>query len=316
MGLFNKMNENPFFSLIWQPWFILQEEVMILVTSAYGNAGKGIIRALSKNGLEVRATDTHPKTEDLKSLGVKEVLVGDINKLSFMQQCVKGVDSILFIPPPFNAGEYYIGKYIVDEAARNGIKQFILHSVIHSGMDTLMQHAARKKIEEHLRHKGLSHKLCFTIIQPMHYMYNFYVNQVRETGKYSIFYDLDSKLSFVDIDDVAEVVIKVMHDPEKHNGKIYELVGPDFLSPNDMIRLFNKKTRSKARCERIDVKTYLDMSHMEDIYAIETFKSLSYIYSEYEVRGNSNILESLLGHKPTTFTQYLEKSLKNYSLAM
>ncbi|MDR1319706.1 MAG: NmrA family NAD(P)-binding protein [Treponema sp.] len=288
---------------------------MVLVTSAYGNAGKGIIEVLLKNGFEVRATDTHPKTEDLKSLGVKEVLVGDINKLSFMYRCVKGIDSILFIPPLFTAGGYYVGKYIIDEAIKNGVKQFILHSVNHSGADTLSQHAARKKIEEHITHNNLSDKLCFTLIQPMHYMYNFYVNQVRETGKYSIFYDLDSKLSFVDLGDVAEVVIKVIKNPEKHNGKTYELGGSDFLSPNDMIKLFNKKTHSRAQCERIDVKTYLGMIHTEDVYAIETLKSLSHIYSEYGVRGNSNVLENLLGRKPTTFTQYLEKSLKNKALS-
>jgi uncharacterized protein YbjT (DUF2867 family) len=284
---------------------------MILVTSADSSAGKEIIRALLKNGFQVRAADIAPRTEELRAMGVQEIIAGDINKLSVLRQCVKGIESILFIPTLFKAGEYFIGKYIIDEAIRAGVKQFILHSPTHSGMSALPDHLGSHKIEEYLVYKGLSHEFFYTIIQPMQYMYNFTINWIKKTSMYPVFYDADKKLSYVDEDDVAEVVVKIAKEPEKHHKATYELVGTDFLSPNEMVKMFNQRTGSRARCERVDIGDYLDMSQIEDVYVIEAFKTLSRVYSGNGLRGNSDILEWLLGRRPTSFRQYLERALRS-----
>ena len=50
---------------------------MILVTSAYGNNGRKLIPRLADMGLDVRALNLSDKTDKLKKLGAKEVIIGN-----------------------------------------------------------------------------------------------------------------------------------------------------------------------------------------------------------------------------------------------
>ena len=71
---------------------------MILVTSANGHSGQFIIKQLVKSGYDVRATDISPETEKLKeTLGVKEVVVGDITDIRTIRKVVKAsIKSCIF----------------------------------------------------------------------------------------------------------------------------------------------------------------------------------------------------------------------------
>jgi nucleoside-diphosphate-sugar epimerase len=53
---------------------------MILVTFAYGNNGRKLIPRLADRGLDVRALNLSDKTDKLKELGAKEVIIHFILK--------------------------------------------------------------------------------------------------------------------------------------------------------------------------------------------------------------------------------------------
>lgn len=285
---------------------------MILVTSANGHSGQFIIKQLVKNGYDVRATDIAPETEQLKdTLGVKEVVVGDITDIRTIRQVVKGVDQIVHIPPLFIAEEALVGNYLIDEAIKAEVKQFVLISVTHSIMSSLLNHTAKRLVEEHLMYQELKHHFNYTILQPMHYMHNFDPNVVQETGKYGIFYKTDTKLSYVDPDDVGEVVSKILADPEKHNRATYELVGSDFLSPKGLVQEFNELTGEHAVAEQVtDLDAFMDQVGFLNVYGRESVKHLAETYSDYGLAGNPNVLAWLLGRQPTTFKEYISKQLK------
>lgn len=281
---------------------------MILVTSANGNTGKSMIRKLVNAGLEVRATDINADVENLKDTHkVKDVVVGDLANISLIRTALQGVDQVLFIPPLFASEEYYIGKALIDEAIKAKVKQFVMVSVTHSIMSTLLQHTAKMRIEEYLVYKGLTNKLNYTILQPMHYMHNFKPEVVKETGAYTIFYDINTPLSYVDSDDVGEVSAKILQETNKHNGATYELVGNDYLSPIDLVDQFNEVYNEHAKAQRIDIEVLMDSIHLENVYAREAFIELSKTYSKYGIHGNANVLTWLLGRTPTTFKEYLQK---------
>lgn len=283
---------------------------MILVTSAYGSAGKNIITELVTAGMDVRAIDINPDVASLKEThGVKETQVGDLTNRRVIEKAVTGVDTIVFIPPMFVAEEAYIGKAFVDEAIKQHVKKFVFISVTHSIMSTLTQHIAKRDIEEYLIYKQLTDNINFTILQPMHYMYNFNPNTVREQNKYSIFYDIETKLSYVDARDVGEIVVKVIKE-DIHNGATYELSCTDFLSPVDMINLYNQTFDETAIAEYLPVDTLMEFAHIDNVYAVDTFRKLAKTYSEYGIRGNANTLTILLGRKPITFTEYLQREMK------
>lgn len=285
---------------------------MILVTSANGHSGQFIIKQLVKSGYDVRATDISPETEKLKeTLGVKEVVVGDITDIRTIRKVVKGVGQIVHIPPLFIAEEALVGKYLIDEAIKANVKQFVFVSVTHPLMSSLLNHTAKRLVEEHLMYQELKAHFNYTILQPMHYMHNFDPNAVKESGKYEIFYNTETKLSYVDPDDVGEVVSKVLADPQKHNRASYELVGPDFLSPKGLVKEFNELTGEHAVAEQVpDLDDFMNQVGFLNVYGRESVKHLAKTYSDYGLAGNPNVLTWLLGRKPTTFKEYVAKQLK------
>lgn len=285
---------------------------MILVTSANGHSGQFIIKQLVKSGYDVRATDISPETEKLKeTLGVKEVVVGDITDIRTIRKVVKGVDQIVHIPPLFIAEEALVGKYLIDEAIKANVKQFVFVSVTHPIMSSLLNHTAKRLVEEHLMYQELKAHFNYTILQPMHYMHNFDPNAVKESGKYEIFYNTETKLSYVDPDDVGEVVSKVLADPQKHNRASYELVGSDFLSPKGLVKEFNELTGEHAVAEQVpDLDDFMNQVGFLNVYGLESVKHLAKTYSDYGLAGNPNVLTWLLGRKPTTFKEYVAKQLK------
>lgn len=66
------------------------------------------------------------------------------------------------------------------------IEQFVFISVTHPILTTLLQHVAKRDVEEHLIYKGMETGLTYTILQPMHYMHNFDPEMVKSTGEYRI----------------------------------------------------------------------------------------------------------------------------------
>lgn len=282
---------------------------MILVTSAAGNMGRAMVKKLVDSGLDVLATDLNPNVTELP--GIKEAMVGDLTDLSFIDGLMKKVDKVVYIPPLFSSEEALIGQRMVDKAIEYNIQHFVFNSVIHPILNGLLQHIAKRDVEEYLIYKGMETQICYTILQPMHYMYNFNPQMVTETGEYRIFYDLDRKIGYVDAEDVAEVAVTVLKDPVKHNKATYELVGTEAYSPKDLVTIFNQVTGKNAVASYVDVEDFLDEIHANDLYFREAFKHLAHAYSTSGLDGNTNVLEWLLGRKPTSFEEYVKEKLND-----
>lgn len=280
---------------------------MILVTSAAGNTGRIIVQRLVDAGFDVLATDIDPKVKDLN--GIKDAMVGDLTDLSFINALMEKATKVVYIPPLFLAQEALIGKRMIDSAQEHGIEYFLFVSVVHPILSTLLQHTAKREVEEYLVYKGMETQLPYTILQPMHYMHNFNPKVVAESDKYSIFYNIDTKVGYVATEDVADVVIKIFSEGKKHDKATYELVGTPAYSPNDLIDMFNDVTGKKAVTEYVDAETFLKQIQANDLFFQAAVKQLAYTYSTWGLDGNSNVLTWLLGHEPTTFKDYVKKSL-------
>ena len=280
---------------------------MLLITSAAGNTGRAMVKNFVNAGFDVAATDISEKVRDLP--GIKKAFVGDLTDQTFIDQIVSQVDQIVYIPPLFTSQEALIGKRLIDSASKNKLKQFIFISVTHPILTTLLQHVAKRDVEEYLIYRGMETQLPYTILQPMHYMHNFNPKLVADTLEYRIFYNVDTKLAYVDSDDVAEVAIKVAQNISKHNKATYELVGTATYSPNDLVAHFNQFTGKKAKAVYVDVTDFLDQIGASDLYFREAFQQLAASYSKWGLDGNPNVLTYLLERTPTSFEEYLEKNL-------
>lgn len=114
-----------------------------------------------------------------------------------------------------------------------------------------------------------------------------------------------------DCEDVGEVAAKVLAE-DTHANATYELVGHDFLSPSDMVAIFNKATGKKAAATYVPVERLIEALGITDSYCVETFIRLADTYSRYGIAGNPNVCEWLLGRKPTSFEQYVQRELERF----
>lgn len=281
--------------------------MMIVVTSAAGHTGSIIVDALVKRGLPVIATDLNPAVKQLP--GIERAVVGDLTQLDVQKEIISVADVLIYIPPLFSPEEALIGKSLVDLAAAANLQQFIFMSVTHPILSSLLQHIAKRDVEEHLIYTGMQTQLPYTILQPMHYMHNFDPLAVKQSGKYQIFYSLDGAVAYVDPLDVAEVIETIIAQPEKHNKATYELVGTAPYTPKELITRYNTFTGEHAVTEYVPVEQFLDQIGAQDLYFRTGFKHLADSYSQWGLDGNSTVLTMLLGREPTTFEGYLARVL-------
>ena len=212
---------------------------MILITGANGQTGRAIIRALSSKGEEVRAfVHKAEHIQELKSLGVKEVVAGDMMDQEAMNEAFKGIRAAYHICSAVNPDEVRIGQIAINAAARSArIEHFVYHSVLHSVLQDLPHHQKKLTVEEIVVNSGIP----YTIIQPAILMQNILEGwkMLSEEGIFEqrFFKSKETRICMVDLEDLAEAASIILTKPG-HTGATYEICGPENLSIDDMLARF------------------------------------------------------------------------------
>jgi uncharacterized protein YbjT (DUF2867 family) len=172
-----------------------------------------------------------------------------------------------------------------------------------------MPHHWRKlKVEEYLIESGLP----FTILQPCAYMQNITSSlpAILENGVYLIPYPVKTRLSLVDLQDVAEVATLVTGNPD-HLGAVYELVGTEALSQGDIASDIGEVLGRPVQAQQVSVAYWekqargsgLDQDRIDAL--IKMFRH----YERYGFHGNPGVLSWLLDREPTSLVTCLEREV-------
>ena len=285
---------------------------MILVTSAYGNNGRRLIPRLSAKGIGVRALNLSDKTEKLKKLGAKDVIVGNALDPVTLDRAMDGVESVFHVGPSFHPQEAEMGIAVINAASAAEVEHFVYDSVLHPQISALLQHKMKLAVEEHLINSDLN----YTILQPMHYMQNINISDVYTEDLFIQASALQTPLSFVDLDDKVEVAAKVLTE-HGHYGATYELCCDNNLNAIEiseiMTRVMGKKIKPKLVPKELIISRFQKAFPDYGDYPAKGFTALFDYYSKYGFYGNSNVLRWLLGRKPTTLEQYIQKEFDKIS---
>ena len=282
---------------------------MILITGAAGQTGIKIIKKLLEKKCIVRGLAFNQQGSDLlNKIGAQEVIVGDMRDSGAMEKATKGIKTVYHICPVASPDEVLIGKTAIEAANKSGVKEFIFHSALHAQIEKMPHHWRKMRVEEMLFESDLQ----YAIIRPTMLMQNVLIfwNSIMKKNVYPMTYSKHIRFNMVDLDDVAEVAAKVITEGD-HFGATYELCGTEILTSAQMVQIMSDKMGRDIRYQVLSIDEWESFarSALNDAQ-IETLKKMFEYYNQHGIWGNSKILEWLLGRKPTTFAQFIERTLK------
>jgi len=283
---------------------------MILVTGAAGKTGRAAIRALAEKGQTVcaliRCAD---QAAQMESLGASRSVVGDMRDEATLRRAAQGVHAIYHICPNVHPDEAAIGRAVISAAQAAGVERMVFHSVLHPQTEAMPHHWNKLRVEELLFESGLS----YTSVQPAPYMQNVLAewDAIRAQGVYRVPYSIDARFSLVDVEDVAAATATILSEPG-HAGAIYELVGPEALTPARMAEAMSRAWRKAVRAERMPIEVWVKRARAAGAaaHAIDTLVKMFNYYDRFGLWGNPRALTGLLGRAPTRFEAFLERAAR------
>lgn len=291
---------------------------MILITGAAGKTGKAILRTLSEKGALVKAAVFHPEQiEEVEALGAKEAVLGNMREANFIKRALQGVNSVYHICPNVHPDEVTIGRDMIDAAAAAGISHFVYHSVLHPQIEAMPHHWKKMRVEERLFESGLP----FTIFQPAAYMQNILANweKIYQTGLYTVPYAVESRISMVDLEDIAQAAAIVLMDVSSKerqplpNGATYELVGTPGMSQVEVAATLSRHMGRPVSAKSVSVKAWKREARNSGLgdYQVNTLVKMFAYYEKYGFWGDSHVLSWILDRPPTSFEAFVKRAVES-----
>jgi len=281
---------------------------MILVTGAGGKTGKAVIKALVARGVPVRAFARSSAHEAaLTAMRVREVVAGAMDDVDSLSRAVRGMNAIYHICPNVNPREVVFAKAIITAASNLSVSRLVYHSVLHPQIEAMPHHWNKLRVEELLFSSGLA----VTILQPTAYMQNILAEWDRmvSSGIYRVPYPVETRLSLVDLADIAEAAATVLTN-SRHSGATYELVGTPPLSQIEVAETFGTALNKPVRAEAEPIESWEHRARavgMDD-YSRETLTKMFRAYARDGLKGNPNVLGWLLGRPATSLAAFAART--------
>ncbi|MFD1416097.1 NmrA family NAD(P)-binding protein [Oceanobacillus jeddahense] len=120
----------------------------------------------------------------------------------------------------------------------------------------------------------------------------------------------DVKEPFIDVNDIAEVAVKVLADP-KYENELFELTGPELLSFYDLAEKFSEKLNKEVRFTSVSLDDYHAILQKEGVPSIFVNMLMTLFQEVFDGRNEmtTNELEKMLDDQPTTFDAFITQSI-------
>jgi uncharacterized protein YbjT (DUF2867 family) len=278
---------------------------MILVTGAGGKTGKAVIKALVARGEAVHAfAHRNEQRAPLLALGAKVVSVGSLDDVDAITWAAAGARSVYHICPNVSPHEVRFAQAVIDGVTQAGVRRFVFHSVLHPQIEAMPHHWRKMRVEETL----FASALDVTILQPTAYMQNILASwrAIVSEGVFRVPYPVGSRISLVDLDDVAEVAASVLTS-DVHVGATYELAGTLALPQTEVAAALSTALGKPVRAEPQTLQAWAARAALGH-EARETLMAMFRYYAEHGLIGNPTVLTALLGRAPTTLLEFAKRA--------
>lgn len=280
----------------------------ILVTGATGTVGREVVKQLSMLDGDIRVrAGVHSliKGENLKRLPDVEIVEIDFEEPESLHAAFTHADKVCMIVP-FANDQVQMAKTLIDEAKKAGVKHIVSLSAMGADAEHgILMGRMHREVEEYIKQSGIS----YTFLRPSSFMQNYIHYNAESIKKEGRFYmpTGDGKVSHVDARDIAAVGVEAL-TTDGHEGKAYEITGPEALSNYEVAQLLSEVTGKQI--EFVDVPEPAAKKSMTDHgtpeWMADALLELYKVYKAGHAAKLTDTVQEIAGRKPHTMRQFFE----------
>ncbi|HLZ63178.1 MAG TPA: SDR family oxidoreductase [Ktedonosporobacter sp.] len=285
---------------------------MILVTGATGLSGSAVIREFARRSEPVRAlVRSRAKASVFEAFPTVEVVEGDMLQPETLGEALKGVDRVLMIS---SARERMLQTQctFIDACKEAGIRHIIKFSGKESGIgfnpENFRSTWEHEHIEDYLEKSGIA----WTHLRPSQFM-QFYLPQALtglDVGESTLSLPMENaRLSPVDVEDIAKVAFALLHS-EGHEGKSYEMTGPEALTMEEITERISQAIGKTVRYVSVTLEGK-KRAWLAAGIPPERIEAVSELLMERRKHSASRVYldtHKAFGVQPTTFVEFARRN--------
>lgn len=293
---------------------------MILVVGSTGNLGRKVVRSLRAAGENVRAmTRVIAKADELKALGAQPIRA-DLTDPDSLDFALRGVRAVVIsahsvLGRGAESSEEIDDKghrTLIDKAKEAGVEHIIYISVIGASADHVLDFWRTKaRIEQYIKDSGIA----YTIIRAASFMevhaYMLLGQAVVEGKRVMVMGRGKHPRNFVAAEDVAKVVMGALKIPSLR-GETIDVGGPENLTSNQVVELFERLTGRKAKVTHIPMPVVKSMARvMKPIHpGISRVMRMSVHDETTDQTFDATLLRSRIPIKLTTLEEWARSRMR------
>ncbi|MCC7257166.1 MAG: SDR family oxidoreductase [Gammaproteobacteria bacterium] len=275
---------------------------MILLTGATGKTGSETAKALAKRGVKARAlVRDAAKAQVLQAAGL-ELAVGDVADTDSVRRALAGVERLLILLPN-SQRQVELEQQLVDLAKAAGVRHVVkmssMEAVASASTPIPQGHWA---VEEYIRASGMA----WTMVKPNFFMQNFLASakSIKENHSFSLPMG-DGRTAMADARDIGAVAAEVLAG-RGHEGRSYEITGPELLSFHDVAARFSEVLGARIAYVPADPAAYLGiLKRVLNEWHANAVSQLFREIAEGPAPHVTDTFRRLLGREPIPLAQFI-----------
>ena len=277
----------------------------ILVTGATGTVGSFLVRKLGAAGVPARAlVRGRQKAEAVEKLGL-EAVDGDLSRPETLGPALAGVEKVFLLSAP-EERQAELQNNLVRAAKEAGVRHIVKLSAIGVGgeLDAIALGRVHRETELEIERAGFA----YTHLRPNGFMQNsfMFAQSIRSQGAFYAPFG-DAKVSYVDARDVAAVAFHALTG-DGHEGKSYEITGPQALSYHDQAALLSAALGREVKYVEVPpeaARAAMAGMGMQE-WVADALMELFNFYKDGRADQVRDTVREVTGRAPITFAQFAE----------
>ncbi len=278
----------------------MSKQKRIFLIGATGTVGSQVAQLLHNRGADISLGVRQPKALQGWMAGV--AIPFDYQHADLFESTLQGHQKLFIIAPPSPQPVEAV-KQLLHAARKSGIEHVV--AVTGLGAATRGDSFVSARTDIYVREQDIP----WTLLRPNWFMQNFltyYHDDIMSRGE--IFFPAaDSRISFIDVRDIADVAATVLLSNEGYEAKGLVLTGSEDLNHHEVAEVITHKAGRKVIYRPVSEESYIET--LQKLQWSE--KSIGEMVQLFREMRNgqaahiSDDVEKLLGRRPHTFEQFV-----------